>query len=97
MRRTFELGLGIATLLPIPIFLAFVTLLIADTPDDGEFPLLPLVLMVLWTAVNFLPAIVLAVDAYEHDDPSWTVVLVIFGGFVTPVFFWTRRWPRVKR
>jgi hypothetical protein len=97
MRRTFELGLGIATLLPIPIFLAFVTLLIADTPADGEFPLLPVLLMVLWTAVNFLPAIILAVDAYQHGEPGWTVALVMFGGFVTPVYFWTQRWPRSRR
>jgi hypothetical protein len=41
MRRTFELGLGIATLPPIPSFLAGVIVLIADTPADGEFPLLP--------------------------------------------------------
>ena len=96
MRRTYELLLGIATLLPVPIFLAFVIVLIADPPADGEFPVLPLVLMVLWTAVNFLPAIILAVDAYQHGEPSWTVLLVVFGGFLTPVYFWTRRWPRVK-
>jgi hypothetical protein len=96
MRRTSELLLGIATLLPIPIFLAFVIVLIADTPADGEFPLLPLLLMLAWTLVNFLPAIILAVDAYQHDSPSWTVLMVIFGGFVTPVYFWTRRWPRVR-
>ena len=52
--------------------------------------------MLLWTLVNFVPAIVLAVDANQHDEPSWTVLLVIFGGFLTPVYFWTRRWPRVK-
>ena len=70
--------------------------LIADPPADGEFPILPVLLMVLWTAVNFLPAIILAVDAYQHDSPSWTVLLVVFGGFLTPVYFWTRRWPRVR-
>ena len=102
MRRPLELLLGIATLLPIPIFLAFVIVLIADTPADGEFPILPLVLMVAWTLVNFLPAIILAVDA--NQDPTlsqsqrttWTVLMVMFGGFVTPVYFWTRRWPRVR-
>ena len=96
MRRGFELALGIATLLPIPIFLAFVIVLIADTPADGEFPIVPAVLMLLWTLVNFVPAILLAIDAYQHDEPSWTVLLVIFGGFLTPVYFWTHRWPRVK-
>jgi len=96
MRRTFELLLGIATLLPIPIFLAFVIVLIADAPADGEFPLLPVLLMVLWTAVNFLPAIILALDAYQHDSQGWTVLLVIFGGFLTPVYYWTRRWPRMR-
>jgi hypothetical protein len=95
MRRTYELGLGIATLLPIPIFLAFVGTLLADPPSDGEFPVLPAVLMVLWTAVNFLPAIILALDAHQHDPP-WTVLLVVFGGFLTPVYYWTRRWPRVR-
>jgi hypothetical protein len=96
MRRAFELLLGIATLLPIPIFLAFVIVLIADTPADGEFPLVPVLLMVLWTMVNFFPAIILAVDANQHDAPAWTVLLIVFGGFLTPVYFWTRRWPRVK-
>jgi len=96
MRRAFELLLGIATLLPIPIFLAFVIVLIADTPADGEFPIVPALLMVLWTMVNFLPAIILAVDANQHDEPAWTVLLIVFGGFLTPVYFWTRRWPRVK-
>ena len=52
--------------------------------------------MVAWTLVNFVPAIILAVDANQHDAPSWTVVLVLFGGFVTPIYFWTRRWPRVN-
>ena len=97
MRRTFELGLGIATLLPIPIFLTFVIVLIADTPADGEFPLLPVLLMVAWTMVNFLPAIILAVDAYHHDSATWTVLLIVFGGFLTPVYYWTYRWPRVNR
>ena len=96
MRRPFELALGVTTLLPIPIFLAFVAILVADPPADGEFPLLPVLLMVLWTAVNFLPAIILAVDANQHGEPAWTVLLIVFGGFLTPVYFWTRRWPRVK-
>jgi hypothetical protein len=96
MRRTFELLLGIATLLPIPIFLTFVITLVAAPPADGEFPLVPALLMLAWTLVNFIPAIILAVDANQHDAPSWTVLLVLFGGFVTPVYFWTRRWPRVK-
>jgi hypothetical protein len=96
MRRSFELLLGIATLLPIPIFLAFVAILVADPPADGDFPLVLVLLMVLWTAVNFLPAIILAVDAHQHDTPAWTVLLVLFGGFLTPVYFWTRRWPRVR-
>jgi hypothetical protein len=96
MKRGFELALGIATLLPIPIFLAFVIVLIAHAPADGDFPIVPAVLMLLWTLVNFVPAILLAVDAFQHDEPNWTVLLVIFGGFLTPVYFWTRRWPRVK-
>ena len=52
--------------------------------------------MLAWTLVNFVPAIILAVDAYQHDDPVGPWLLVLFGGFVTPVYFWTRRWPRVK-
>jgi hypothetical protein len=96
VRRTYELLLGIATLLPIPIFLTFVIVLIAAPPADGEFPVVPALLMLLWTLTNFFPAIILAVDAYQHDEPSWTVLLVLFGGFLTPVYFWTRRWPRVK-
>jgi hypothetical protein len=24
-------------------------------------------------------------------------LLVVFGGFLTPVYFWTHRWPRVNR
>jgi len=95
-RRVYELALGLTTLLPIPIFLAFVTVLITGSPADGEFPLVPAALMVAWTLVNFVPAIILAVDANQHDAPSWTVVLVLFGGFVTPIYFWTRRWPRVN-
>jgi hypothetical protein len=94
MRRTYELALGITTLLPIPIFLAFVIVLIAGNPADGEFPLVPVLLMVAWTAVNFLPAIILAVDANTHGEPNWTILLIVFGGFLTPVYFWTRRWPR---
>jgi hypothetical protein len=96
VRRTFELLLGIATLLPIPIFLTFVTVLITGSSRDGEFPLLPALLMLAWTVVNFVPAIILALDANQHDEPSWTVLLVVFGGFLTPVYFWTHRWPRVK-
>jgi len=96
VRRSFELLLGIATLLPIPIFIAFVIVLIADPPAHSEFSVLPVLLMVLWTAVNFLPAIILALDAHQHGAPGWTVLLVVFGGFLTPVYFWTRRWPRVS-
>jgi hypothetical protein len=96
MRRTFELLLGTATLLPIPIFLAFVTVLIVDGPADGEFPVVPVALMVSWTLVNFFPAIILAVDAYQHEATGWTVLLVVFGGFLTPVYFWTYRWPRKR-
>jgi hypothetical protein len=55
----------------------------------GIATLLPMI--VLWTAVNFLPAIILAVDAHQHGEPSWTVLLVVFGGFLAPVYFWTRR------
>ena len=95
-RRAYELALGLATLLPIPIFLAFVIVLITGSPEDREFPVLPALLMVAWTLVNFVPSIILAVDANQHDAPSWTVVLVLFGGFVTPIYFWTRRWPRVN-
>jgi hypothetical protein len=94
MRRGYELALGITTLLPHPIFLAFVIVLIAGSPADGEFPVLPVILMVLWTAVNFLPAIILAVDANQHGLQTWTVLLIVFGGFLTPVYFWTYRWPR---
>jgi hypothetical protein len=47
--------------------------------------------------VNFLPAIILAVDANTHGEPNWTILLIVFGGFLTPVYFWTRRWPRVSR
>ena len=69
---------------------------VVRSPADGEFPVLPLLLMVAWTLVNFVPAIILAVDAYQHGAPGWTVLLVVFGGFLTPVYFWTRRWPRVS-
>ncbi|HEY6888121.1 MAG TPA: hypothetical protein VI300_10090 [Solirubrobacter sp.] len=102
-RRAFEVCLGIATLLPIPIFLTFVALLIASPPADGEFPVAALLLMLLWTMVNFIPAIVLAVDAHQNRSLSdtqrmtWTILLIVFGGFVTPVYYWTRRWPRVTR
>ena len=102
-RRVFEVCLGVATLLPIPIFLTFVALLIASPPADGEFPVAALLLMLLWTMVNFIPAIVLAVDANQNRSLSdtqrttWTVLLILFGGFVTPVYYWTRRWPRFKR
>jgi uncharacterized membrane protein YhaH (DUF805 family) len=100
-RRAFEVLLGIATLVPIPIFLTAVVVLIADAPADGEFPIVPGLLMVLWTLVNFVPAIVLAVDANQDRSLSdtqrttWTVLLVLFGGFVTPVYYWTRRRPRM--
>lgn len=102
-RRAFELFLGIATLLPIPIFLTFVVVLIASPPADGEFPIAVVLLMLLWTMVNFVPAIVLAVDANQDRslrDPertAWTILLIVFGGFVTPVYYWTRRRPRVRR
>jgi uncharacterized membrane protein YhaH (DUF805 family) len=102
-RRTFELCLGLATLLPIPIFIAFVTILIAAPPGDGGFPIVPALLMLLWTLVNFVPAIVLAVDANQDRSLSdsmrtmWTILLVVFGGFVTPVYFWTHRWKRLNR
>jgi hypothetical protein len=96
MRRTYELALGTATLLPLPIFLAFVIVLIAGSPADGEFPVLPVILMALWTAVNFFPAIILAVDANQHGLQTWTILLIVFGGFLTPVYFWTYRWPRER-
>jgi len=96
LRRAYELALGLATLLPIPIFLAFVAVLVTGSPADDEFPVVPALLMVAWTLVNFVPAIILAVDANQHDAPGWTVMLVLLGGFVTPVYFWTRRWPRVQ-
>jgi uncharacterized membrane protein YhaH (DUF805 family) len=102
-RRTLELCLGLATLLPIPIFVAFVAILFAAPPADGDFPIVPALLMVLWTLVNFVPAIVLAVDANQDRSlgdtqrTMWTILLVMFGGFVTPAYYWTRRWPRVTR
>ena len=64
--------LGVATLLPIPIFLTFVALLISSPPADGEFPVAALLLMLLWTMVNFVPAIVLAVDANQNRSLSDT-------------------------
>jgi hypothetical protein len=102
-RRLFELSLGASTLLPIPIFVVFVAVLVAAPPADGEFPIVPAVLMLLWTLVNFVPAIVLAVDANQDRSLSdsqrttWTIMIVILGGLITPVYFWAHRWPRVTR
>ena len=102
-KRLPNLVLGVATVLPVPIWLSmFIAVGVAAPENYNPPPLLGVGAVLLFGAVTFIPLIVLVLDAMRNQQLSesqrtqWVLILVLLAGFTMPIYFWQYRWPRVK-
>lgn len=92
---------GIATVLPIPIWtVTFFAAFGRDTDSESVPAWVPWA-MLAWAVITFGTLVLLVFDAMRNDRLSdsqrtqWILILIFLAVFTMPIYFWQYRWRAV--